>query len=116
MTKQFQARLRQLNITWPTGVQVSAMDLIPIYVSLGFGLGLSIAAPGATLADGLKAFPLANFPPLVIAALWQKNLSPSNTAFLEEIKRRAREITPPRQGEPAHRRRSANKRGPQLRH
>lgn len=92
MTKQFQTRLRQLHVSWPTGVQVSAMDLIPIYVALGFGVGLSIAAPGATLAPGLKALPLTNFPPLVIAALWQKNLSAPNAAFLAEIRRRADEL------------------------
>jgi len=92
MSKQFQARLRQLRVDWRVGVQVSAMDLIPIYVALGFGVGLSIAAPGATLAAGLKALPLPNFPPLVIAALWQRNLSGPNTVFLEEIKKRAQEI------------------------
>ena len=88
MSKQFQTRLRQLRVNWRVGVQVSAMDLIPIYVALGFGVGLSIAAPGATLAAGLKALPLPNFPPLVIAALWQRNLSGPNTAFLKEIRKR----------------------------
>ena len=92
VTKQFHARLRQLRLNWPIGVQVSAIDLIPIYVSLGFGVGLSIAAPGAALSPGLKALPLSKFPPLVIAALWQKGLSAPNTAFLEEVKQRAREI------------------------
>ena len=92
VTKQFQSRLRQLRVNWRTGVQVSAMDLVPIYVSLGFGVGLSIAAPGATLTQGVKALPLPKFPPLVVAALWQKNLSAPNTAFLEAIRRRAREL------------------------
>lgn len=92
ISKQFQARLRQLRVNWPVGVQVSAMDLIPIYASLGFGVGLSIAAPGATLAAGLKALPLPKFPPLVVAALWQRNLSVPNSAFLKEIAKRAKEI------------------------
>ncbi len=92
MSKQFQARLRQLRVNWSVGVQVSAMDLTPIYVSLGFGVGLSIAAPGATLAAGLKTLALPKFPPLVIAALWQRNLSAPNTAFLREITRRAKAI------------------------
>jgi hypothetical protein len=37
---------------------------------------------------------LPNFPPLVVAALWQKNLSRSNADFLAEIQRRARAIQP----------------------
>ncbi len=94
MTKQFQAHLlRQLHVSWPISVQVSSMDLIPIYVSLGFGVGLSVAAPGATLPAGLKALPLSKFPPLTIAALWQRNLSGPNTAFLQEITERARAIS-----------------------
>jgi DNA-binding transcriptional LysR family regulator len=92
MVKQFHARLAQLGVNWPTGVEVSAMDLIPIYVSLGFGAGLSLAIPGAKLGKGLRALPLPKFPPLVIAVLWQKNISRSNATFLAEIRKRAASI------------------------
>ena len=92
MVKQFQSRLKKLGVHWPCGVEVSALDLVPIYASLGFGVGLSIQIPRAKLAPGLKILPLPNFPPLVFAALWQKNLSRSNADFLSEIQRRAREI------------------------
>lgn len=89
MVKQFHARLTRLGVRWPTRVEVSAMDLIPIYVSLGFGVGLALAAPGAKLEKGLRSLPLPQFPSLVIAVLWQKNLRPSSQAFLEEIQKRA---------------------------
>ena len=92
MTKLFHAGLRQAGVNWPIGVQVSSIDLIPIYVSLGFGVGLSIATPGVTLPAGVRTLPLQKFPPLVVAALWQRNLSGPNTAFLEEITKRARDI------------------------
>ena len=92
MVKQFQARLKKLGVRWPCGVEVSALDLIPIYASLGFGVGLSIQIPRVKMAPGLKILPLSNFPPLVVAALWQRNLSPSNADFLSEIQRRARVI------------------------
>ncbi|MEN3368613.1 MAG: LysR family transcriptional regulator, positive regulator for ilvC [Verrucomicrobiota bacterium] len=89
MVKQFHSRLARLGVNWPTRVEVSAMDLIPIYVSLGFGAGLSLAAPGAKLEKGLRSLPLPQFPSLVIAVLWQKDLRPSSKAFLEEIRKRA---------------------------
>lgn len=92
MVKQFQSRLKKLGVHWPCGVEVSSLDLIPIYASLGFGVGLSIQVPRAKIAPGLKILPLANFPPLVVAALWQKNLSRSNADFLAGIQRRARAI------------------------
>jgi DNA-binding transcriptional LysR family regulator len=92
MVKQFQSRLKRLGVHWPTGVEVSAMDLIPIYVSLGFGVGLSLKIPRAKIARGLKILPLPSFPPLVVAVLWQKNLSRSNAVFLAQIRQRAQEV------------------------
>jgi DNA-binding transcriptional LysR family regulator len=92
MVRQFHSRLKRLGVNWATVVEVSSMDLIPIYVSLGFGVGLSIKIPRAKVAKDLKLLPLPNFPPLVVAVLWQKNLSRSNAAFLAEIKQRAQEM------------------------
>jgi len=92
ISKQFQAGLRRLHVNWTTGVEVTAIDLIPIYTSLGFGVGVTIDIPGRKLEAGLQALSLRTFPPLVIAALWQQNLSASNAEFLAEIKTRAQEI------------------------
>jgi DNA-binding transcriptional LysR family regulator len=92
MVKQFQSRLKRLGVHWPSGVEVSAMDLIPIYVSLGFGVGLSLKIPRAKIARGLKSLPLPDFPPLVVAAVWQKNISRPNAAFLAEIRQHAQEL------------------------
>ncbi|MBA3544174.1 MAG: LysR family transcriptional regulator [Chthoniobacterales bacterium] len=92
MVKQFHARLRQLGVHWASGVEVSALDLVPIYVSLGLGIGLSLRVPGMKWMQGLRSVPLPGFPPLVVAALWQKNLSPANAAFLAQIRQRAEEL------------------------
>jgi DNA-binding transcriptional LysR family regulator len=92
MVRQFHSCLKRLGVHWPTGIEVSAMDLIPIYVSLGFGVGLSLKIPGAKMARDLKIVPLPNFPPLIVAALWRQNLSPSNTAFLAQIRQLAQEV------------------------
>lgn len=92
MVKQFNARLTRLGVHWPTRVEVSAIDLVPIYVALGFGVGLSVAAPDAKLPREVHALRLTKFPSLVVAVLWQKNLSRSNTAFLAAIRQRAEEV------------------------
>ena len=93
MVKQFQSHLRRLGVNWQTKVEVSAMDLIPIYVALGFGVGLSLSVPRMKIARGLRTLPLPNFPPLVIAVLSQKNLPAPAATFLGQIKRQARAIT-----------------------
>ncbi|MEO8043479.1 MAG: LysR family transcriptional regulator [Spartobacteria bacterium] len=92
MVQQFHSHLKRLGAAWPTRVEVSAMDLIPIYVSLGLGVGLSLQIPRTKMARSLRAVPLPGFPPLVVGALWQKNLSPSNAAFLAQIRQRAEEM------------------------
>ncbi len=92
MVQQFHSHLKRLGAAWPTKVEVSAMDLIPIYVSLGLGVGLSLQIPRTKMARSLRAVPLPGFPPLVVGALWQKNLSPSNAAFLAQIRQRAEEM------------------------
>ena len=92
MVRQFHSRLKRLGVHWPSGVEVSSLDLVPIYVSLGFGVGLSLEIPRAKATKGLRLLPLPNFPPLVVAALWQKNLSRSNAVFLAMIRERAQEM------------------------
>jgi DNA-binding transcriptional LysR family regulator len=92
ITKQFQAGLRRLHVSWETGVEVTAIDLIPIYASLGFGVGVTIDIPGRKLDASLKALPLPKFRPLVIAALWQPKISRSNAEFVAEIRSRAQEV------------------------
>jgi DNA-binding transcriptional LysR family regulator len=89
MVKQFHSRLARMGVNWPTRVELSALDLISIYVSLGFGAGLSLAVPGAKLGRELRSLPLPQFPPLVIAVLWNKNISASSASFVEQIRERA---------------------------
>lgn len=92
MVKQFHTHLRRRGAAWRTRIVVSALDLIPIYVELELGVGLSLAVPGMKLPRGMRALPLPGFPALVVAVLSQKNLNAPTAAFLEEIKRRARAI------------------------
>jgi len=92
ITKLFREGLRDLSINWPTSVEVSALDLIPAFVRAGFGIGLSVLAPGEKAPGKIRRVALPNFPPLVIAALWQGKLSEVAEGFLEIIKTHSREL------------------------
>jgi DNA-binding transcriptional LysR family regulator len=92
ITKLFRQGLRKIAVNWPTSVEVSALDLMPAYVRSGFGIGVSVAAPGEKPPVKIRRLTLPNFPPLVIAALWQGKLPPVAEAFLEKIKARSREL------------------------
>jgi DNA-binding transcriptional LysR family regulator len=92
ITKLFRDGLRKISVNWPTSVEVSALDFIPAYVRAGFGIGLSVAAPGEKVPVKIRRLPLPNFSPLVIAALWQGKLSPVAEGFLEKIKAQSRDL------------------------
>ena len=92
ISKLFRRGLDRLGVVWPPGVEISSLDLISAYVSSGFGIGVSVIAPGSKPPPKVKIFPLPSFPPLVIAALWQDRLPPIAESFLQEAKRRAQEM------------------------
>lgn len=75
---------------WPVSLEVNALSLVETYAAEGFGIGLTVAAPGApALPANLRRLPLPGFAPVVIAALWQGKLAPLPAAFLELVKARA---------------------------
>ena len=90
ITKLFREGLSKVGVDWPTSVEVSSLDLIPSYVCAGFGIGLSVVAPGEKPPVKIRLLPLPGFPPLIIAALWQGKLPPIAEAFLAAIKSHAR--------------------------
>jgi DNA-binding transcriptional LysR family regulator len=89
IAKHFQAGLRKLGLVWTPAIEVSSLELIDLYASLGFGVGLSIAVPGIRRRSGLRAVALRKFPALTIAALWSGELSELAAAFLADIKKLA---------------------------
>jgi len=89
ISKHFQAGLRKLGFTWTPAIEVSSLELIELYTSLDFGVGLSVAVPGLRRKSGLRVLPLRRFPPLTIAALWSGDLSEPAITFLASIKKLA---------------------------
>ena len=89
ITKLFREGLRKVGVDWPTSVEVSSLDLIPSYVRAGFGIGLSVVAPGEKPPVKIRLLPLPGFPPLIIAAIWQGKMPPIAEAFLASVKAHA---------------------------
>jgi DNA-binding transcriptional LysR family regulator len=86
ISKHFQAGLRKLGLSWTPAIEVSSLELIDLYASLGFGIGLSIGVPESKAKSGVRRFPLRKFPPLTIAALWSGELPKLAATFLGDIK------------------------------
>jgi len=92
IAKLFREGLRKIAVDWPTSVEASELDLIPSYVRAGFGIGVSVAAPDEKPPMNLRRISLPNFPPLVIAALWQGKLLRVAEAFLDQLEQHAKSL------------------------
>ncbi|MFL6514007.1 MAG: LysR family transcriptional regulator [Chthoniobacterales bacterium] len=88
----FRQGLSKLKQDWPTSVELSSLDLIPVYVRSGFGVGLFLAEPQGKAPAGTRVHLLTDFPPLVVAALWQGKLPDLASDFLRRISTEAKII------------------------
>ena len=92
ISRLFRRGLAKAGIEWETSVELSSLDLIPVYVRSGFGVGLFLADPTGTVPPGTSVMPLRDFPPLVVAALWHGKLSKVAGKFLDRITAEAKRI------------------------
>jgi DNA-binding transcriptional LysR family regulator len=82
----FQHGLEQLGVEWFPGIEVNSTRLIEHYVASGYGIGLTVAAPGFKSPPGVRVIPLPGFSPVIVGVAWAGKLSPIAQQFLAEIK------------------------------
>ena len=90
--KHFQQGLARLEVDWFPSIEVSSVDLIEAYVGNGFGIGVSILVPKASMSRNVRALPLPGFAPVIMGALWQGKISPLLQIFLDELQLRAKRL------------------------
>ena len=61
----FQNELKNRDINWDTHVEVTSLELISNYTNRGYGVGLTLDAPGIKLPKGLRKINLRGFPHFV---------------------------------------------------
>jgi DNA-binding transcriptional LysR family regulator len=92
ITRVFQSGLGRMGVDWLTGIEVGALELIQPYVLNGYGIGLTLAVPGAELSPKLRLLPLKEIESVTVGALWRGKLSAPTQAFLDEMNTRARKL------------------------
>jgi DNA-binding transcriptional LysR family regulator len=92
MCKNFQEELVRRGVDWFPAIEASSVELVEAYVASGLGIGLSISVPKKALSSGVRALPLAGFPPLVIGAVWRGRKTPLIEVFVAEAQKRAKQI------------------------
>ena len=92
ISRAFQQELARRKIDWPIGIELNSIDLIETYVINGFGIGLSLALPGAKAPKGVRLLPLEDFPAISIGALWRGQQSPLAQRIVSLLKHRAGDL------------------------
>jgi DNA-binding transcriptional LysR family regulator len=92
ISKNFQQGLSRLGVDWFPSIEVSSVDLIETYVAGGFGIGVSVLAPKAAMAPGVRIVPLPEFAPVVMGALWRGKTSAVLHALLDELQLGAKRL------------------------
>jgi DNA-binding transcriptional LysR family regulator len=87
IARRFQQGLRRRKIDWPPALEASSLELITQYVVNGEGIGLTVNLPGVVQGARVRVLPLAEFEPVVVAALWHGRPTPLIRAVLEEGQR-----------------------------
>ena len=77
----FQNELKNRDINWDTHVEVTSLELISNYTNRGYGIGLTLDAPGIKLPKGLRKINLRGFPQLKMGILYQGKLKPIAEKF-----------------------------------
>jgi DNA-binding transcriptional LysR family regulator len=92
--KHFRQGLSRLGVDWFPSIEVSSIELIETYVANGFGIGLTVLAPSAVPAAGVRVVPLpmAKFEPVVMGVLWRGKSSALLQSFLDELQLRAKRL------------------------
>jgi len=90
--KHFQQGLARLGVDWFPSIEVSSVDLIETYVGNGFGIGVSVLVPRASMSPNVRTLPLPDFAPVIMGALWQGKTSALLQIFLDELQLRAKRL------------------------
>lgn len=88
-TRRFREFLNKRGLDWPTSIEVTALELIGTFVAAGFGLGVSLAVPGAQLPAGVRALPIPGIPVVKLGALWRGKPTPVMEMLLQGLRARA---------------------------
>ncbi|HEY1173277.1 MAG TPA: LysR family transcriptional regulator [Verrucomicrobiae bacterium] len=81
--------LAKRKVDWPTGIEVTSLELLHTYVAHGFGLGVSLRVPKGQLPKSVRMLPMEGFPVINISTVWQGTAGPVTRIMLEEIKKQA---------------------------
>lgn len=92
VARMFQQGLQERKCVWSPAIEVSTVELVLEYVANGFGIGLTVDAPGLRPPKGVRFVPLPDFPRVRFGVAWKNRLSPVAEALRALLRTRAEEL------------------------
>ncbi len=92
IVKRFQQYLEKQELSWPSLIELSSLDLIEKYVASNVGVGLGIEGIASDSRSPVRRLPLDEIPPIPVGALWKKDLSQAGREVLELCQKKAAEL------------------------
>jgi DNA-binding transcriptional LysR family regulator len=90
--RALQEGLTRRHVDWPTGIEVSSVEMVQTYVANGYGLGITVHLPRLKLHPKLKVIPLEDFEPLSFGVLWQGRRTPLLDNLIKILERTAQDL------------------------
>jgi len=90
VSRLFSKGLERAGLKWDSKIEVTTIDLVQAYVSQGFGIGVSVQAPGVKFAKDIRVLDLNDFPQLIIAGLWRGQIHPLARKVVDGLKKMAK--------------------------
>lgn len=88
----FREWLADQGVQWPPSIEVNALELIEIYVSNGFGIGLTLGGPATSPDSRCRLLPAPEIGTVTVGAIWRDKLTPLTQCLLEALRDRARQM------------------------
>jgi DNA-binding transcriptional LysR family regulator len=69
--RAFQDGLSKLKVDWFSGIEVSTVEMVQIYVANNYGIGVTVGAPKMEYHPDVRVLPLEGFGLVTFGVLWQ---------------------------------------------
>jgi len=90
--RAFQEGLLKRKVDWISGIEVSSVEMVQIYVAHGYGIGVTVLLPDLKLHPEVRVLPLPDFPQVTFGVMWQGRKTPVMQGIIGILERTARQV------------------------
>ncbi len=90
--RAFQEGLLKRKVDWISGIEVSSVEMVQIYVAHDYGIGVTVHLPDLKLHPEVRVLPLSDFPHVTFGVMWQGRKTPVMQGIIGLLEQAARQV------------------------